>query len=218
MDLDHVRRGRGRCPGVNVTARTVAGRARRRGGRLSPVVCSSPNGDHDPCDQGNADDEKAGPDHVVVETRFCHARSLAAVERTTLIWVKFPRGFEKVGADLALLERRQVDAIGPARQQAGKVGLTKVQWQRPKVVAIERRTCVNQPRSVPGRTRECRSSNAAARHCPQNDTAGSFVTFDGEATFFIGVSFSFHPSRFHYPELVTRMQICQPQALRFIHS
>jgi hypothetical protein len=53
---------------------------------------SSPHGDHDPCDQRNADDEKAGPDHVVVETRFCHAPSLAAVERTTLIWVKFPRG------------------------------------------------------------------------------------------------------------------------------
>jgi hypothetical protein len=32
-----------------------------------------------------------------------------------------------------------VDAIGAARQQAGKVGLTKVQWQRPKVVAIERK-------------------------------------------------------------------------------
>jgi len=35
-----------------VTARAVAG-ARRRGGRLSPVVCSSPNGEHDPTHQGN---------------------------------------------------------------------------------------------------------------------------------------------------------------------
>ncbi len=41
----------------------------------------SPNGEHDPAHQGNAEDEKAGPDHIAVETQFCHAPFLAAVER-----------------------------------------------------------------------------------------------------------------------------------------
>jgi hypothetical protein len=51
---------------------------------LSPVVCSSPNGEHDPDDQGNAEDKSGGPDHVVIESPFsveCHAPFLAAVER-----------------------------------------------------------------------------------------------------------------------------------------
>jgi hypothetical protein len=41
----------------------------------------SPNGGDDPRQQGNAEDEKDGLDHFVVETRFCHAPSLVAVEQ-----------------------------------------------------------------------------------------------------------------------------------------
>src|SRR4051794_36144884 len=55
--------------------------SRATGRMLPPVVCSSPNGEHDPSQQGNAEDEKAVPDHLVVHTRFCHAPLLATVER-----------------------------------------------------------------------------------------------------------------------------------------
>jgi hypothetical protein len=38
----------------------------------SPVVCSSPHGEHDPSQQGNAEDEEAVLDYLVVHTQFCH--------------------------------------------------------------------------------------------------------------------------------------------------
>jgi len=45
-----------------------------------PGLCS-PNGERDPAQQANAEDEKDGLDHFVVETRFCHAPFLATVEQ-----------------------------------------------------------------------------------------------------------------------------------------
>jgi hypothetical protein len=88
------------------------------------VVCSSPNGEHDPTHQDNAEDEQAGPDHLVVETRFCHAPSLAAVERTTLIWVKsFPRGLSVTAWPLAAFDTAPQSTPSIARLElAGRIG------------------------------------------------------------------------------------------------
>jgi hypothetical protein len=47
-------------------------------------------------------------------------------------------GAKQVGPDLTLLERHDEDAVRPARQRTGEVGLAQGQRQRGQVVAIER--------------------------------------------------------------------------------
>ena len=46
-------------------------------------------------------------------------------------------GAEEIGANLALLEVGQKDAIRPAGQQAGEIGLAHRQRQAPQVVAVQ---------------------------------------------------------------------------------
>ena len=46
-------------------------------------------------------------------------------------------GAKQLRPDLALLERRDEDAVRPPRQQAGEVGLAQGQRQATEVVAIE---------------------------------------------------------------------------------
>jgi hypothetical protein len=43
----------------------------------------------------------------------------------------------QIWADLALLERRQVDAVSTTRQEASKVGLSEMQRKFPQIVAIQ---------------------------------------------------------------------------------
>ena len=68
------------------TARTVAGRARRRGGRLLSVVCSSPNGEHGTRHQANA-----GTKRLVLTTLLLNSVSPCAIvddsRAMALIWI-----------------------------------------------------------------------------------------------------------------------------------
>jgi hypothetical protein len=56
----------------------------------------------------------------------------------------------QVGADLAMLEGRDEDAIGSTRQQPREVGLAHAQWKPPQVVAVERQDVKGDAVATPG--------------------------------------------------------------------